>query len=151
MLVFYVCPSYLFALYFRLWLSRTTLFPSSATSTAISSLASSLVTFLSASFSPCSRLIILPMSDSLRRKYLKFISLGTVGSLCRNAHAAHLGSANNTSPNLKHVCQNPARRPADHGCWPWCCEPFENYSISVLRSHPINAIHWNCGAGYDRK
>ena len=39
----------------------------------------------------------------------------------------------------------------DLGCWPWCCEPFENYSIPFLRSHTISAISWHCGGGDDCK
>ena len=32
----------------------------------------------------------------------------------------------------------------DLGWWLWGCESFEKYSISVLRSHSINAISWHC-------
>ena len=28
----------------------------------------------------------------------------------------------------------------DLGCWPWCCKPLVNISMSVLRSCPTNAI-----------
>ena len=37
------------------------------------------------------------------------------------------------------------------GCWSWCGEPLEYYSISVLRNHSVNVVSWHCGVGDDCK
>ena len=39
----------------------------------------------------------------------------------------------------------------DLGCWPWCCEPLEYYSISVLGNHTVPAVSWHCNVGHDCK
>ena len=49
------------------------------------------------------------------------------------------------------LLRSPIPLQRDLGCWPWCCEPFEDHSISVLRSHTINAVSWHCGVSYDCK
>ena len=48
-------------------------------------------------------------------------------------------------------CCLPITLQRDLGCWPWCCESFEYYSISVLRKHTIDAISWHCGVSDDCK
>ena len=39
----------------------------------------------------------------------------------------------------------------DLGWWPWCCESFEKYSSTVLKSHSISAISRHCCVGDDCK
>ena len=48
-------------------------------------------------------------------------------------------------------CCLPITLQRDLRWWPWCCESFEKYSISVMRSHLINAISWHCCVGDDCK
>ena len=37
------------------------------------------------------------------------------------------------------------------GCRPWFCEPLEQFEISVLRNHSVNAIFWHNVMGDDCK
>ena len=86
-----------------------------------------------------------------------FVSSRTPGRLSQVARCFQmLGtslSKNNMGrlPLLLLLLCSPITLLRDLGCWPWCCEPFENYSISVLRSHTINAVSWPYGESDDCK